>query len=151
MVTMTRSRLTKIHFEGYIDFINALDYMLGEIHKQDVLRYHQEDTLWLWLHHIKPLPGIHQVKYKPGPWRALSEYAMIEPKYLLGTMRSTKFVQYNDFSLTNFLLQHIDPTKFKITATKIHLPSHVELKSFFVPEELILRERQDTIYNSDWI
>lgn len=70
---------------------------------------------------------------------------------MFARMKNTKFVQIEDFSYENFLLSFFPAAQYEIRSQKINLPKHAHLIKILVPEELVPEERQDTIYNSDWI
>lgn len=148
---MTRFRITKDQLEWYTAFLDELEYILATLHTLSPRRDTELDDLRLFMVHIERIQTLNQIKHDSSRWNHLPYYTRIAQSNLLGTIRSTKFVQYKDFSLRNFILQHIQLEEFLVKSQYIELPSHVELKQFWVPEELILKERQDTIYEADWL
>lgn len=148
---MTRFRITKDQLDGYTSFLDELEYILATLHTLNPRRDTELDELRLFMVHIERIQTLNQIKHDSSRWQYLPYYTKIAQSNLLGTIRSTKFVQYKDFSLRNFILQHIQLEEFPVKSQTIELPDHVELKRFWVPEELILKERQDTIYEADWL
>ena len=148
---MKRFRITKDQLDGYIAFLDTLEYILDTLYTLSPRRDTELEELRLFMVHIERIQTLNQIKHDSSRWNHLSYYANIPQSKLLGTIRSTKFVQYQDFSLINFILQHIQLDNFPVHSQTIELPDHVELKRFWVPEELILKERQDTIYKTDWL
>ena len=148
---MTRFRITKDQLDGYIAFLDELEYILDTIHTLAPKRDTYLDELRFFMVQIERIPTLNQIKHDSDRWKYLPFYTKIHQDKLLGTIRSTKFVQYKDFSLRNFILPQLQLPEFPVKAQTLELPDHVELKQFWVPEELILKERQDTIYEADWL
>jgi len=148
---MTRFRITKDQLDWYTSFLDELEYILATLHTLNPRRDTELDELRLFMIHIERIQTLNQIKHDSSRWNHLPYYTKIAQSNLLGTIRSTKFVQYKDFSLRNFILQHINIDEFPVRSQYIDLPDHVDLKRFWVPEELILKERQDTIYEADWL
>ena len=148
---MPRTRITNNQIDWYIHFLDELNYIVESMMITDPLRDTEFDILRLWVNGITVDHSLHNRQQKIMRWKVLSRYFNINEKHLLGTFRSTKFVQYTDFSLRNFLLWSIKEDLFPVKATKIYLPDHVDLKRFWVPEDLIIDERQCTIYEADWL
>lgn len=148
---MTRFRITKDQLDGYTSFLDTLEYILATLYTLNPRRDTELDELRLFMVHIERIQTLNQIRHDSSGWKHLSYYTNIPQSKLLGTIRSTKFVQYKDFSLVNFILQHIQIDDFPVIAHPVELPDHVDLKRFWVPEELIIKERQDTIYKTDWL
>ena len=137
--------------QWYIHFMDELNYIIESMMLTDPTRDTEYDLLKLWVRNIEVDYTFHQIKQKVMRWKTLQTYFRITEKHLLGTFRSTKFVQYADFSLRNFILWCIQEEWFPVKATKIPLPDHIDLKRFWVPEDLIVKQSQDTIYEADWL
>ena len=148
---MARMRVTKEQLDGYIAFLDELDYILDQLYDLLPRRNVELENLRLFMYHIEKTKWLNQMDSDPYKWKVLSMYTMIPQSHLIWTIRSTKFVQYKDFSLRNFILPHIWLDEALVRSKVIDLPGHVDLKQFWVPEQLILKERQDTIYYADWL
>jgi uncharacterized membrane protein len=104
---MPRLRITKEQLDGYIVFLDELDYIIDQLYDLCPRRNVELESLRLFMHHIEKVKGLNQMDSDPYKWKVLSMYTTMPQSHLLWAMRSTKFVQYKDFSLRNFLLPHI--------------------------------------------
>lgn len=144
-----KTKMSHLEVNARIDFLNAYEHIVKSIQTRYVA-FPDYTMVDMCIHHAEFNRALNQ-KWFDGNWFYLEKHLKISWPNMFARMKNTKFVQIEDFSYENFLLSFFPAAQYEIRSQKINLPKHAHLIKILVPEELVPEERQDTIYNSDWI
>lgn len=146
---LSKKKMSHLEINARLEFLRVYNHILEQIYtKYGALP--EMTKIDLCIMHAEFNRSMNQKGFD-GNWIFIEKQTKVSWPNMFARMKNTKFVQVEDFSYENFLLSFYADMRYEIRSQYIDLPAHANLVKIYVPEELITKERQDTIYNSDWI